>query len=435
VAAADRTGWLQVRVKDHWGNPATTYRGTVRFTVPDGVTGLPATYTFTAKDAGFHRFEGVRPVGPGVYRVQVRDEKLAEPDAESNPLAVVAASNTRAFWGDFHGQSGESIGVGNVDGHAQIDDASDIENDRHTIRELADQLRGGRAILFPHIGGRRGNLDFFDPTLMPGLEIYSSHGQFEWFLREAISRGLKAGFFADSDDHLCKPGDSGPSADHFYVHGGLTCIYARELTREALWEAIEKRHFYATSGERIGLHVGAGSHEMGDEMPAEGPVEFSVEVNGTAGIERVDLFRGLERVYRHPGGRIRGARGYAFDYPSEGILSSSADRVSWESRTAGDEDGVILDVEEAANASLSFETKPARFSVPLSRITGEDWVYEAGGLDRRVVLRRVAAQYGREVRFRWTDKRVPSGTTAYWVRVLQQDGAVAWSTPIFVTRR
>jgi hypothetical protein len=209
---------------------------------------------------------------------------------------------------------------------------------------------------------------------------------------------------------------------------------------------------------------------MGDEMPAQGPVEFSVEVNGTAGIERVDFFRGLERVYRHAGdakgplnlvkviwsgaenkqrnrntrwdgqltiggGRIRSARGYAFDYPSEGLRNSGANGVSWESRTAGDEDGVILEVEETANVSLSFETKPARFSVPLSRITGEDWVYEAGGLDRRVVLRRVAGQYGREVRFRWTDQQVPSGTTAYWMRVLQQDGAVAWSTPIFVTRR
>jgi hypothetical protein len=545
--AYGHTGWLQVRAKDHWGNPAASYRGVVRFTLPEGVTGLPPNYTFTAKDAGFHRFEGVGLAKPGVYRVRVRDEKLAEPDAESNPLALVAAPIPRAFWGDFHGQSGESIGVGTVDSyfayargfaaidfashqandfqvtreswkaiqdatrkyhqpgrfvsylgyewsgntgnggdhnviyldddqpiyhssHAQLDDSSDLENDRHTIRELADVLRGRRVLLVPHIGGRRANLDFFDPALMPGIEIYSVHGQFEWFLRDAISRGLKAGFFADSDDHLCKPGDSAPSADHFFVHGGLTCVYARDLTREALWEAVRNRRFYATTGERIALRFRSGSHEMGEEMPADGPLEFSVQVAGTAGIERVDLFRGLERVYRRPGeaggplnrikviwsgaenmqrnrntcwdgeltvagGRIRSARGYRFDYPTEGIQQWDGGRVAWRSRTAGDEDGVILELDDIDNATLAFESKPARFSLPLRQVSGEDWVHPAGGLDRQVVLRRVAERYDRELRFSWTDKQVPAGTTAYWVRVLQEDGAVAWSSPIFVTRR
>jgi hypothetical protein len=62
-------------------------------------------------------------------------------------------------------------------------------------------------------------------------------------------------------------------------------------------------------------------------------------------------------------------------------------------------------------------------------------VYAAGSLDRRVVLRRVAGHYLRDLGFTWTDRQVPSGTSAYWVRLLQEDGAVAWSSPIFVTRR
>lgn len=545
--ASGQAGWLQVRAKDHWGNPAVSYRGTVRFTLPEGLSGLPAGYTFTAADGGFHRFEGVRVAKPGVYRIRVRDAALPEPEAESNAIAVAAFSGPRAFWGDFHGQSGESIGLGTVDSyfayargfaaidfashqandfqvtreswraiqeavkkyhqpgrfvsylgyewsgntgnggdhnviyldddqpiyhssHAQLDDPSDLENDRHTVRELAGVLRGGRSVLIPHIGGRRANLDSYDPALMPAIEIYSDHGQFEWFLRDALSRGLKVGFVANSDDHLGKPGDSAPSADHFFVHGGLTCVYARELTRQALWEAIGSRRFYATTGERIGLRFRAGPHEMGEEISAGGPVEFAVEVAGTAGLERLELFRGLESVYRHSGqpggplnrikviwsgaenmqrnrntlwdgqltvtgGRVRGARGYRFDYPTEGIRDWDANRVTWQSRTAGDEDGVILDIEELDNATLSFDTKPARFSVPLRQITGEDWVYAAGGLDRRVVLRRVAEHYPRDLGFNWTDRQVPSGASAYWVRVLQEDGAVAWSSPIFVTRR
>jgi hypothetical protein len=135
------------------------------------------------------------------------------------------------------------------------------------------------------------------------------------------------------------------------------------------------------------------------------------------------------------GGRIRGARGYRFDYPTEGILDWDGNRVTWQSRTAGDEDGVILDIEGLDGATLSFDTGPARFSVALRQVTGEDWVYAAGGLDRRVVLRRVAGHYLRDLGFTWADPQVPSGTSAYWVRLLQEDGAVAWSSPIFVTRR
>jgi len=541
-----QAAWLQVRAKDSWENPAASYRGAIRFTVPQGVEGLPGEYIFTEADRGFHRFEGVRIPRAGVYRLGVRDEKLSEPDAESNPLRTVPLSSPRAFWGDFHGQSGESVGLGTVEAyfayargyaavdfashqandfqvtreswkaiqdatrkyhepgrfvsylgyewsgntgnggdhnviflkddqpiyhssHAQLDDTSDEPNDRHDIRELAGVLSGPGTLLIPHIGGRRANLDFFDPSFMPGIEIYSDHGQFEWFLREALSRGLKTGFIAASDDHLCKPGDSRPTAERFFVHGGLTCVLARDLTRTSLWEAIKSRHFYATTGERIGLRFRAGGHEIGDEISAEGPLDFEAEVNGTAGIERVDLFRGAENVYRYSGkpagplsrlkviwsgaenkqraratlwdgrlvisgGRIRGLTGYRFDYPTEGIREWDGNRVAWQSTTAGDEDGVVLDIEGLDNASITFETKPARFSVPPAQITGKDRVFPAGGLDRWVVLRRVAEQYARDARFKWTEKQPPVGTSAYWLRVTQQDGAVAWSSPIFVTR-
>jgi hypothetical protein len=45
-----------VTLKDAYGNIASGYRGTVRFTSSDGKAVLPANYTFTAADAGVHTF-------------------------------------------------------------------------------------------------------------------------------------------------------------------------------------------------------------------------------------------------------------------------------------------------------------------------------------------------------------------------------------------
>jgi hypothetical protein len=49
---------VAVTVRDAFGNVATGYRGTVRFTSSDGQAVLPANYTFTASDAGVRTFTG-----------------------------------------------------------------------------------------------------------------------------------------------------------------------------------------------------------------------------------------------------------------------------------------------------------------------------------------------------------------------------------------
>src|SRR5207244_945555 len=71
---------------------------------------IGAQYTFTAADAGSRRFEGVDLDGP-TATIVVRDQ-AAGLEAESNPCLVEpAAPELAAFWGDLHGQSGETIGT------------------------------------------------------------------------------------------------------------------------------------------------------------------------------------------------------------------------------------------------------------------------------------------------------------------------------------
>src|SRR5438067_10403555 len=47
---------LTVTARDAFGNVATGYRGTVTFATSDTIASIPATYTFTATDAGTHTF-------------------------------------------------------------------------------------------------------------------------------------------------------------------------------------------------------------------------------------------------------------------------------------------------------------------------------------------------------------------------------------------
>jgi hypothetical protein len=42
---------------------------------------------------------------------------------------------------------------------------------------------------------------------------------------------------------------------------------------------------------------------------------------------------------------------------------------------------------------------------------------------------------GQEVTFTFKDNDVGSGENLYYVRVIQQDGQMAWSSPIWVTKR
>ncbi len=359
--------------------------------------------------------------------------------------------------------------------HVLIPDKSDSDTDCTHVTELYDTLRShvkdsrnGDVLLLPHVGGRYANLNWHDPILEPLIEVYSEWGEFEWFLREALEKGYRVGFTAGSDDHKGRPGAAPPGSGSFGVYGGLTCIYAVELTREGLWEALKTRRCYGTTGGRILLEVTADGQPMGAAYQASQPPEIAVKMVGTAPIERIDIFRGLEQVYTFPTtteraedqirvawsgqrirarnrlvrwdgsleidrGRILEAEGYAFDSPAEGIEAVTERTVSWKSVTTGDADGVILKLDAPPETTLDFKTPVVNGDVSLQEIGDSSIVVDAGGIDMKVVFERLPLGIGREAAFTFREAALPTGCHPYWVRVLQTDGAKAWTSPIYVT--
>jgi hypothetical protein len=230
--------------------------------------------------------------------------------------------------------------------------------------------------------------------------------------------------------------------------------------------------------DATGAHHAAGDrYPMGTHLAREqsgaGSVEVAVAVHGTAPLWRAELLRWPDVLYRHPlpppalpagrhairigwtGARIRarhrladwrgtlrvvagsarfaGAAGWGFDQPEHGIVERSARHVTWVSETAGDWDGIVVEVEGADDATLEFATGPATFRFSPAEAT-RSFEIDAGGVGRRVVVEPDPGPgQPRAVAFAVRDTP-PAGRSYYLARITQQDGHITWSSPIVVDR-
>ena len=180
-------------------------------------------------------------------------------------------------------------------GHPAWDAAEGQVEGSRDLRQTIAQLGARRAMVVPHCGGRRCNFDFYDPAVMPLFEIHSCHRSYEHVACEAIRRGLRFGFIGGSDDHRGALGDSHPAARErfFSSHSGLAAVYARDLTREALWEAFFARRTYATNGVRIALAVEVDGAPMGSDVEAPAGARLTLAFRAVLDgwLDRVDVLR------------------------------------------------------------------------------------------------------------------------------------------------
>ena len=93
---------------------------------------------------------------------------------------------------------------------------------------------------------------------------------------DALEHGYKVGFVANSDGHKGRPGASHPGASTFGAYGGVTCVLADALTRDAVFEAIRQRRCYGTTAaQRIHVEIAVNGLPMGSEGQANGPVRIA----------------------------------------------------------------------------------------------------------------------------------------------------------------
>ncbi len=396
----------------------------------------------------------------------------------------------------FYRHEGETI---HRSSHAQIADQTDMadeHSDAHTAHELFERLDGKDCVVMAHIGGRYADITYaHDEALETAVEVHSCWGTFEWVVRDAFEKGYRVGIVGNSDGHKGRPGCDYPGASFFGAQGGLTCYVAPRLNRDAIFEAMRRRHHYATTGNRLVLCITAEANngmEVFARNPALGPtasemvttalmgdiarvnaaeIDLDIEVIGSAPIERVDVFDGLQLLetvrpfgQAELGGRIRlmyeGAeyRGRSRTTVWDGELAVAANtivashmlnnwnldrgiqdaepqRLTWKAVTTGNLGGIDLKFADPRAGRLTIRTKHVTQDVDLAEIGLEDLTFDGGGLDRKIRLYRLPEDLDEvHLRHRMRVGIAGDGDARLFVRVTQEDGHRAWSSPIYLFR-
>ena len=346
-----------------------------------------------------------------------------------------------------------------------------------TADELFIALRaqdGPRPFAFAHVGGRYADMSMHDPEIELAVEVHSAWGTFEWLVEDALQRGYRVGICANSDGHKTRPGASYPGAGEFGSLGGLTCVLAEALDRESVLQALVQRHTYATTGHRplldVRLETGDGRRAMmGDVVEDSGGVpRLHVRAVGTGSIERVEVRNGTETVAVHSpygaddlgrrvkvvwsGAEVRGrARLVRWDGGLTAVGNTlvratpiqfwHADRplerkgdteLAWRSVTTGGLAGVILTLAEPGAGTLRIETLQGHVECEVASLGHEPRTWAYGGLRKQIAISRLPAAPTREARFSLPLTALGPGDNPIYVKLVQEDGHMAWSSPIYV---
>ena len=181
----------------------------------------------------------------------------------------------------------------------------------NTPAKLYDTVRGLDAVIISHhtaypLGSWCAGTNFpcVDTSVERLAELWSMHGSSEGFVEgdrplkgmdpansvmAALRSGLRLGFVAGSDTHSGRPG-GGPKEPMAYW-GGLACVWARELTRAGIMEALKARRTYAITGERIVLRMTVNGAEMGSELPAAEKAAIRISVSAPSEIAKVQIVK------------------------------------------------------------------------------------------------------------------------------------------------
>ena len=270
-------------------------------------------------------------------------------------------------------------------------------------------------------------------------------------------------------------------------------MLAPELTRSGIMDSLKSRHHYGTTGCRMYLNtnvkfdnpakkfaedpnLGPTSFElvseaiMGDILSCkDDSVLFSIEVNGSSPIERIEIRNGLQTLetFRPFGAHSLGkrirviwegseyrGRGRETHWDGSAVLlnnsfvraepinryniskpfeQTSSKKLEWQSITTGGFGGFEAILEHSHTGTLKIDTALVREEIEISDIGLDDIVFENGGINRRIRIFRLPdenASKSVNVERRVNLKSV--GDNAFYVCITQEDGHYIWSSPTYV---
>jgi len=119
--------------------------------------------------------------------------------------------------------------------------------------------------------------------------------------------------------------------------------------------------------------------------------------------------------------------------PDRQIRQTSPRRLEWESITTGGTVGMVLTLADPAAGSLMLSTTQRNVGAEVNAVGGAPSAWECGGLEKRIQINRLRQDAPRALR-RTVPVPLQEGENPLYVRITQEDGHMAWSSPIYVER-
>lgn len=430
-AVVGENTWCLVRAEDAYGNPAASFRGNVVLS-SKGLGTAKLSHTFTETDQGVYRFENIRFSKPGIHTFDVKSTDFHD---ASNPINVAqSAPDELLLWGDLHGHTLYSDGRGTVeefydfadrvaglDFCAVTDHAFEVRDEmwEHTKKVNNAAHRPGQFITFhafewsgmTPLGGDH-NVFFLedDPPIYRSTLMYHEHNyqmQHDVPKQETIEDVYVEMLQRLTDKNIfCIPhygGRRGNPAHHSPEVQRMIEVFS-EHRRSEDWASQ-----FLTQGYRLGIMASTDGH-YGN--PGYGFLRYSNEEQALS-----DMEIGMAAVAV-----------YAPERSREAIFKSLYDRRVY--ATSGDR--IILDFSvdgHPMGSEFTCDTAPtmsvhATGTAPINRVE-----FKKNG----VVLQVVNPNASTLKDLSWKDPVFKPGETAYYyVRIVQDNGEEAISSPVWV---
>jgi hypothetical protein len=256
---------LAIAAEDAWGNPTDDAEGTLALVPSQPIRDLPQSVAIKRGD-GPRVFDNLIADAPGDLELRLIAD--GQELARANPLRVAAAAPLRRYWGDLHGQSGETIGMGTADSY----------------------FRYARDLAFIDIVGHQGNdfqiTDAFWAELNRLTANFDAPGRFvcvpgyEWSGNTGMG-GDRNIFFRRENRPIRR-------SSHILVEG--------QTSSRAVYTADEL--FRALDGEDAVVIAHVGGRYADIKSAHDGRLERSVEVHSTWGTFEWLLHDAFEKGYR-----------------------------------------------------------------------------------------------------------------------------------------
>ena len=216
-------------------------------------------------------------------------------------------------------------------------DANKYNSTEKLIKNLKS-FKGDVLMIGHHSALRPGyrNWDYIDDSLERLVEIYSTWGNQEnsyldgnplpprykffgygehaikrgpllekkgSFVQDVLLRGHKLGFTAGGDDHFGLYPSGAIDPDNGIYPPGIMAVWADNLTKRSIWDALYNRKCYGSTGPRIIMEFYIDEYSMGDCIDLENNSKFrenrnlAIRLISPITIKRIEVVRNNEIVH------------------------------------------------------------------------------------------------------------------------------------------